>query len=147
MKKTLLAIACAFVLNGLHAQNTSVESEIRKMEDAERQAVIAKDTAALGKIWSSTFLVNAPLNRVVPSDGSPARRPVIASMTYTTFTREIEFIQEKEGVVFSMGNETIVPAANMPNAGQTIKRRYTNIWMKENGAWRLVARHANVICQ
>jgi ketosteroid isomerase-like protein len=29
---------------------------------------------------------------------------------------------------------------------QTVKRRYTNIWMKKDGNWKLVARHANVIC-
>jgi ketosteroid isomerase-like protein len=31
-------------------------------------------------------------------------------------------------------------------SGQTVKRRYTNIWMKQSAGWKLVARHANVVC-
>jgi hypothetical protein len=30
-------------------------------------------------------------------------------------------------------------------AGQTVERRFTNIWKNEAGTWRLFARHANVI--
>jgi hypothetical protein len=30
-------------------------------------------------------------------------------------------------------------------AGQTIRRRFTNIWKNEDGTWRLFVRHANVI--
>jgi hypothetical protein len=45
-----------------------------------------------------------------------------------------------------MGSETVVPSGLDPLAGQTIQRRYTNIWMKEKGNWILIARHANNIC-
>lgn len=31
-------------------------------------------------------------------------------------------------------------------SGQTVKRRYTNIWMKQSAGWKLVARHASVVC-
>ena len=48
--------------------------------------------------------------------------------------------------VIVMGHETVVPKGNSPDAGKTIHRRYTNIWMKRDGRWRLVARHASVIC-
>lgn len=140
-------MALLLSLRATHAQNVAIETVIRKMEDAEREATLKKDTAALRNIWSATFVVNAPNNQVVPATGNPFDRPVIKNTTYSSFTREIEHIQIQEGTVFSMGHETVVPGSNMPNAGQTIKRRYTNIWMKENGLWKLVARHANVICQ
>jgi hypothetical protein len=32
-----------------------------------------------------------------------------------------------------------------PTAGQTSKLRFTGIWMKRDGRWQEVARHANVI--
>lgn len=146
MKKGILLSAmlcCVFIL---HAQNASIESEIRGLETVEHQAVLKKDTAALYKIWGRDLIVNAPMNRVVQSTNNVSDRPVISHMSYSSFTREIEHIQVKGDVVFSMGSEVIVPIGNVPNAGQTIKRRYTNIWMKENGSWKLVARHANVIC-
>ena len=43
-----------------------------------------------------------------------------------------------------MGAETVKPKAG-PSAGQLIQRRFTNVWRKEAGTWRLYARHANVI--
>jgi hypothetical protein len=44
-----------------------------------------------------------------------------------------------------MGAETVRPIGKAPLAGQTVKRRFTNIWSREGGTWRLIARHANVI--
>jgi hypothetical protein len=29
---------------------------------------------------------------------------------------------------------------------QTVYRRYTHIWQKKEGIWKLLARHANRIC-
>jgi len=37
-----------------------------------------------------------------------------------------------------MGNETVAPSGNNPNAGKTLKRRYTHIWSKENDNWILI---------
>mgnify|MGYP001798244268 CR=1 FL=1 len=73
-------------------------------------------------------------------------RPVL-KRSKISLTREVEQIIVKGGVVFSMGNETVIPLSDDDIPGQTVKRRYTNIWMKEDGTWKLVARHANVICQ
>ena len=49
-------------------------------------------------------------------------------------------------VAIAMGSETIVPGEGQPRAGQTVARRCTNIWMKQSGGWKLVARHANAVC-
>lgn len=45
-----------------------------------------------------------------------------------------------------MGKETVKPDGNAPGAGQTSLRRYTNVWMRSNGKWQLIARHANIVC-
>lgn len=140
-----LALACQFFY--LHAQETSPEAEVRKLEEQERQAVLKKDTAALRKIWDRHLIVNAPSNKVVLSGEDAVARPVITEMSYSSFTREIEQILVRGDVVFCMGNEIIMPASDDPKEGQEIKRRYTNIWMKQNGAWTLVARHASIICE
>jgi hypothetical protein len=49
-------------------------------------------------------------------------------------------------MVVVMGRETLTPAGNAPGAGQTIRRRYTNVWMKNRGKWLLTVRHAHIIC-
>ena len=145
MKKFVVVLICFFQLQQLFAQEASAEADIRKLEEQERQAVLKKDTAMLRKIWDKHFLVNAPTNRIVLTNDAVAR-PVITQISYTSFTREIEQVLVRGDVVFSMGSEIVVPAEGSPNAGKEIKRRYTNIWMKQGGVWTLVARHASVIC-
>ena len=147
MKKVIIILTCIFQLQHLLAQEASAEADIRKLEEQERQAVLKKDTAALRKIWDRYFIVNAPNNKIVLSGSDAVARPVITQMSYASFTREIEQILVRGDVVFSMGSEIVVPAEGAPNAGKEIKRRYTNIWMKQSGAWTLVARHASIICE
>lgn len=43
-------------------------------------------------------------------------------------------------------SETVVLSGRSPDAGQTIRRRFTNVGMMREGRWLLVARHANVVC-
>jgi hypothetical protein len=43
-----------------------------------------------------------------------------------------------------MGGETVKRIENAPLAGKTVDRRYTNVWRREGGAWRLFARQATV---
>jgi ketosteroid isomerase-like protein len=45
----------------------------------------------------------------------------------------------------STAEATIRELDNQELAGQTVHRRFTNVWKKEGDTWRLWARHANVI--
>lgn len=146
MKNLIATLALVFQCCYLNAQETSAEAEVRKLEEQERQAVLKKDTAVLRKIWDRYLIVNAPTNKVVLAAEDAVARPVITQMSYSSFTREIEQILVRGDVVFCMGNEIVMPAGDNPKEGDEIKRRYTNVWMKQNGTWTLVARHASVIC-
>jgi len=131
----------------IYAQkNETIEKEIRNLEETEHKAMLKQDAAILQKIWATDLIVNTPVNRITLSSKELMELVNAGVFVFSSFTREIERIFIKGDVVFTMGNETVVPAGNNPKAGQTIKRRYTNIWMKENGVWRLSARHANIIC-
>ena len=66
-------------------------------------------------------------------------------MLYEVFEREIEFLRIDGSLAVVMGKEKVVPAIGAPGAGETIHRRYTNIWRKEGNTWRLYIRHANII--
>ena len=63
-----------------------------------------------------------------------------------SMTRTTEKVTLRGDFAIAMGSETIVPGEGQPRAGQTVARRYTHVWMKESGGWKLVARHANVVC-
>jgi hypothetical protein len=146
MKKLITTIPLILCACYLYAQNKDIEEEIKKLEQLEVRAVLARDTVILKKLWDKNFVVNNPANRVVVANANPLDRPVLKEPRIS-FTREMEHIAVRGDIVFTMGNETVVPGGDLPKAGQTVKRRYTNIWMKVDGEWKLVARHANEICQ
>jgi ketosteroid isomerase-like protein len=64
---------------------------------------------------------------------------------YSSFERRIERLRIDGDIALVTGGETIQPIGDAPQAGQTVQRRFTHVWKKEAGAWRLVARHANII--
>lgn len=70
-------------------------------------------------------------------------------INYGSFERVIEQIQFQKDIVITMGYETFVSRNDIPGAkaGQTYKRRFTNIWMKKKGSWQQIARHASIICE
>ena len=123
-------------------QKDAIAQEITKLDLAHADAILRGDLAALDKLWTTDFKVNNPFNEVDKAD-----RIRTGAVTYSSFVREPESILIHGDTVIVMGRETVVPKGNSPDAGKTIRRRYTNIWMKRMGKWRLIARHASVICQ
>lgn len=122
-------------------QKAAVEQEVRRLDLAHADAVLRGDLAAMDKLWTKDFIVNNPFNEIDKAD-----RIRTGAVTYSSFERVPEAIVVHGDTVIVMGHETVVPKGNSPDAGKTINRRYTNIWMKRDGRWRLVARHASVIC-
>jgi hypothetical protein len=145
MKAILILISLTVYVANLCAQSEDTESTVRNLEQKEVRAVLARDTETLKQLWDRNYVVNNPENKIVLANADPVDRPVLKKPR-TSFTREVEYITVRGNVVISMGNETILPAGDLPKSGQTVKRRYTNIWMKIEGNWKLVARHANEIC-
>ena len=147
MKKTMITLTLMVNAIFMYSQNTGIETEIRKIEETEHTAMLERDTGTLLKIWASDFIVNTPANRITISRQELFDLVKAGVFNYSSFKREIEKIFVKGNVVITMGNETVVPIGNSPNVEKTIKRRYTNIWLKQNGEWRLTIRHANEICK
>lgn len=147
MKKMTFTFLFLFCLCHLFAQDQHAVAEIRRLEQMEVEAVLKKDTVTLLKLWDANYVVNAPDNKINFAGKTTLDRPVL-KRARTSFTRDIEQIVIRGNIAFSMGSETVVPVADQSPSQPTIKRRYTNIWMRpgEDGAWKLVARHANVIC-
>jgi ketosteroid isomerase-like protein len=151
-RKTALAIllfaAMAAAAERARAQGQDPRPDdeiVRALDNEERLAALKRDRRALERLWSDQFTVNAPNNKVVI--GKPAVLDEFVTggvINFSSFERRIEFIRVDGDFAFVMGAETVKPKAG-PSAGQLIERRFTNIWRKEAGTWRLYARHANVI--
>jgi ketosteroid isomerase-like protein len=128
-------------------QHDALEREIRKLGSAEADAIQRRDFAELNKLLAEDFTVNSPRNEIVK--GREGVYALIRSgvVNYSSFVREPEAVLIYENTVVVMGLETIRPTDGAAGAGQTVRRRYTNIWVKKKGKWLLTARHASVICQ
>ena len=127
-------------------RNHALEQEIRRLEAADVAAVLNNDMAAADKLWAEDLTVNAPNNRLVR--GKKAVVELKTSGTkYASFVRDIESVLIHGDTVIVMGREIVVPTGESPDAGKTIRRRFTNVWMKRGGKWHITARQASVICQ
>ena len=152
MKKFMLVIplvicTAAVLVFGQNAKpRNEREAEIRKIDLAEADAILRNDAAAAEAFYAEDIVVNNP--RYAITDGKAALMALVKSgnIHYSSFIREIETIRFQGETALVMGKETVKPDGNAPGAGQTILRRFTNIWMKSQDKWRLVARHANIIC-
>jgi ketosteroid isomerase-like protein len=146
----LLFVGMAAPTNTDAQARTPDEEVVRSLDDQERIAALKRDVAALERLWSERFTVNAPNNQVVVG-----RRAVLDTfvgagvINFSSFERQIEFMRVEGDFAFIMGLETVRPITDAPAAGlvagQTVHRRFTNIWKREDGTWRLFARHANVM--
>jgi ketosteroid isomerase-like protein len=146
MKKAYYLVALLFCFEAVSAQNQQSESDIRTLEQSEVKAVLEKDSIMLLKLWDPNFVVNSPDNVVVFPGKTTLDRPVMRR-SRLSFTRNTEQVIFKGDMAFAMGSETVVVPADQSQEGKTINRRYTNIWMKKDSSWILVARHANVVCK
>jgi len=132
---------------GQQAASPAFVTEITRLEQLEAQAVMKGDTTTLFRLWAPAFVVNNPDNRVVTAQQV---KQFIRSgkLDYTSFTRVIEKITQADNVAIAMGYEVTNPQKNTANAGRTVTRRYTDIWVRSNGTWLLTARQAtNVLVQ
>jgi hypothetical protein len=129
--------------------NSKTEAEIRALEQAGATAILKGDLNTLKQNWAPEFLVNTPRNEITGTRDSVLMLQKAGMLNYSTFEKTIERIQFQDNIVITMGHEVIVSKNDTPaaKAGQIVKRRFTNIWMKKNGQWQQIARHASVICQ
>jgi hypothetical protein len=121
---------------------TAWEQEIRTLEEQGRVAFLAGDVATLDPMWDDRLLVNSPLNMV--NDKAKVLELLGKGLIRHTLDEvEIEHIARYGDVVVVMGRDTV---DGPPSNGLT-HRRFTNVWQLQDGAWRMIARHAQVIAK
>lgn len=150
MLKKIFLIAFTISVLATNAQdNSKTEAEIRKLEKIVVTAILNADSNTLKNVWAPEFLVNNPRNDISGNRDSVLLTQKAGMINYSSFERIIERMQFQNHFVITMGYETFVSRNDIPGAkaGEIYKRRYTNIWMKKNGKWQQIARHASIICQ
>jgi hypothetical protein len=131
------------------AQDLQNENKIRDLDEKQRAWMLKEDTEALKKIYDTDLIVNAPFNAVTSGSSVVFNLVHTGFIKLSAFNIKIEKVFIKDGLAVTMGSEIITFDKNStnPQAGQTIKRRYTHVYLNEEGSWKLIARHANEICR
>lgn len=141
----LVLLFCFFVsFSNYGFAQQSEESVIRDLEELEKDAILKSDTNTLHQIMSPNIVVHNPENTIV------GFRQIIfrikeGKINYKSFDREIEKVTFFNNTAVVMGKEIIIPQGATVNAGKTVTRRFTNVWIKENNIWKLSARQATII--
>lgn len=144
---SLAFLMSVLLTNGQPTAKTEVE--IRKLEQTVVMAILNGDTNTLKQVWSPEFLVNNPRNDISVNRNAVMQTQKAGMINYSSFERVIEQMQFQKEIVITMGHEIFISRNDMPGvkAGQSYKRRFTNIWIKKKGKWQQIARHASIICQ
>jgi ketosteroid isomerase-like protein len=108
-------------------------------------AFAAQDVEGVAAVSAKDLVVNTPANRV-------ARLETVIGffkagrMNYESVDVTIEALDARGDHVVLMGEEVVKPKETAPNAGKTVRRRFTDIWRKDLDAqWRLTIRHATIV--
>jgi ketosteroid isomerase-like protein len=155
--KALLAVVCALLVGASIAfaspqgitpptGSNQTEQDIRRTNAEEVEAFLHNDPKTMARLWSDDFVVTNPLNKFVTKQ-QVVRMVESGFLVITSYDRQIEYVQAYGDMVIVAGSETVVWGGKMPNAGKTEHLRFTGIWMKQDGRWQQVARHANVVPQ
>ncbi|MEO8473617.1 MAG: nuclear transport factor 2 family protein [Chryseolinea sp.] len=144
--KQLASVAIFSVMSILSFGQSKNETDVRTIDALELQSFLKSDTLALNKLWSKDLVVTNPFNRVVTILQIKALIKN-AKITQVKFTREIERLTLNENIAIVMAKEIPDASTASPAAPKNLllPRRVTNIWMKKNNTWQLVARQATNI--
>ena len=109
------------------------------------EAMMSGTMSADTERYSSTFVANTPSNTVVPGE-EMLKRFAAGTVNYRHVEQNIEYAgSHGPDMVVLMGEEIVVPGEGAPNAGKRIRRRFTDVFRREDGEWRHDLRHANVV--
>lgn len=117
--------------------------------DAEqRRIIVEQDLAAQREFMHDNYIINAPSHRVLRK-GDALAIMARGGNAAERFERVIEGQQITGNVGIVMGREVVVPTADSQLGTQyghkPLARRFTNVFLFEDGRWRFLARHATVI--
>lgn len=121
----------------------SVDAQIRALDETQAKAWVARDQAALERLWSPEFVIHAPSNQILTREET-FKEMMTPRLEMVSLERTVERVTQFGDIAISMGVDRYVPK-NGPEAGQVHIQPYTNVWRREGDTWRKIARHANVL--
>lgn len=146
---TPFALALAALLLAPPGLAAELSERSLRSADAEQMRIIVEgDAEAQRAFMHENYILNGPANRVL-------RKAVLVEMLAQGKMASEEFQRTIEGTAIT-GNVGIVMGSEVvrPRAGSTLgekfgtrplQRRFTNVFLFENGRWTFLARQASVV--
>jgi len=135
---TATSLALGQQQNANGDQRNGVEQAIRQLDSERIQAQIGADAVALDRIYADDFI------GVGPSGTVRTKRQVISDFTsgslkFQSITADEVQVRVYENTAVETGLSTMVGQ----DKGKVVPRdtRFTRVWVKQQGRWRLVANH------
>lgn len=123
--------------------------ETLRAADAEQMRIIVQgDAKAQQAFMHPNYIINGPSNKVL-------RKPILIEMLAQgkmgsdRFERVIEGLAITGNVGVVMGREIVHPLPTSQlgslHGDRLLNRRFTNVYLFENGKWRFLARQATIV--
>ena len=135
---TLAALAIGQEQSANRDQRSSVEQAIKQLDNERIQAQIGADAVVLNRIYADDFI------GVGPSGTVRTKAQVISDFTsgdlkFQSITTDEVQVRVYENTAVETGLSTMIGQ----DKGKAVPRdtRFTRVWVKQQGNWRLVANH------
>ena len=122
-------------------QASSIEQAIKQLDGERIEAQVGADAAALDRIYADDFI------GVGPSGTVRTKKQVISDFTSGTLKFQSITTDEVQVRVYeNTAVETGLSTMNGKDKGTAVPRntRFTRVWVKQQGRWRLVANHYSI---
>jgi hypothetical protein len=124
------------------------EASLRAADAEQMRIIVQGDAQAQQAFMHPNYMINGPSNRVLHKDVL-VEMLAQGKMGSDLFERVIEDIAITGNVGIVMGREVVHPTPaselGMRHGDKVLKRRFTNIFLFEDGSWRFLARQATIV--
>jgi uncharacterized protein DUF4440 len=124
------------------------ETSLRAADAEELRIILAGDADAEQTFMHTNYIVNSPANRIVRKD-QLIKMLSEGQIASDAIERTVEATAITDNVGIVMGREIVKPKPNSElgrlHGEKTLERRFTDVFLFENGDWHLLARQSTVI--
>ena len=124
------------------------EIGLRAADAKQMQIIIEEDAQAQQQFMHPNYIINGPANKVMRK-AQVVKMLAEGQIASDSFQRTVEATALTGNVGVVMGDEIVTPAPDSQLGklfgGKRLQRRFTNVFLWENGKWRFLARQATVV--
>jgi hypothetical protein len=124
------------------------EASLRAADAEQMRIIVQADAEAQQAFMHQNYMINGPMNRVLHKE-MIVDMLALGKMGNDFFERVIEELAITGNVGIVMGRESVHPTPTselgMRHGDKVLKRRFTNVFLFEDGKWRFLARQATIV--